>query len=87
MSHACHKENLKRLKRISGQVNGLMNMVESEKYCLDILTQSKAIRKALESVERLILEKHLRHCVKDALENKKDTDKKIEEIVKILKQT
>jgi DNA-binding FrmR family transcriptional regulator len=87
MDHACHKENLKRLKRISGQVNGLMNMVESEKYCLDILTQSKAIRKALESVERIILEKHLRHCVKDALENKKDTDKKIEEIVKILKQT
>lgn len=50
---------LRRLKIISGQVKGLEAMVEKEKYCIDIITQTSAVRRALSGVEDLILENHL----------------------------
>jgi len=50
---------LKRLKIIEGQVRGLQAMVQEEKYCIDIITQTSAVRKALSGVEDLILENHL----------------------------
>lgn len=50
---------LKRLKIIEGQVRGLQAMVEGEKYCIDIITQTSAVRRALSGVEDLILENHL----------------------------
>ncbi|MBX5454752.1 MAG: metal-sensitive transcriptional regulator, partial [Acidobacteriia bacterium] len=55
-----------RLKRIEGQVGGLLRMVENDRYCVDILTQINAIRSALHKVEELILRDHLSHCVVDA---------------------
>jgi CsoR family transcriptional regulator, copper-sensing transcriptional repressor len=62
-----HKEaQLKRLRRIEGQVRGLQRMVEEEKYCIDILTQVSAATKALESVALGLLHDHLSHCVVDA---------------------
>ena len=57
---------LKRLRRIEGQARGLQRMVEEEKYCIDILTQISAIKKALESVALGLLEEHMSHCVVDA---------------------
>lgn len=48
-----------RLKRIEGQVRGLQKMIDEEKYCIDVITQSSAIRQALSSVEDLMLENHL----------------------------
>lgn len=50
---------LRRLKIIEGQVRGLEEMVTTEKYCIDIITQTSAVRKALSGVEDLILENHL----------------------------
>ena len=50
---------LRRLKIIEGQVRGLQAMVQTEKYCIDIITQTSAVRKALSGVEDLILENHL----------------------------
>jgi DNA-binding FrmR family transcriptional regulator len=59
-----NKENyLKRLRRVEGQVRGLQRMVESEEYCIDILTQVAATTKALQSVALGLLEEHLSHCV------------------------
>lgn len=53
------KQVQSRLKRIEGQVRGLGKMVDDEKYCVDIITQSSAIKEALSSVEHLMLENHL----------------------------
>ncbi|MCS5715794.1 metal-sensitive transcriptional regulator [Herbiconiux sp. CPCC 205716] len=58
---------LKRLKRIEGQARGLQNMVDDEKYCIDILTQISAMTSALESVALGLLNDHLNHCVVEAV--------------------
>jgi DNA-binding FrmR family transcriptional regulator len=58
---------LKRLRRIEGQVRGLQRMVETDTYCIDVLTQVSAATKALESVALLLLEEHLAHCVTEAI--------------------
>ena len=57
---------LKRLRRVEGQVRGLQRMVESEAYCIDVLTQVSAATKALQAVALALLEDHLAHCVADA---------------------
>jgi DNA-binding FrmR family transcriptional regulator len=57
---------LKRLRRIEGQVRGLQRMVETETYCIDVLTQVSAATKALQAVALELLDDHLAHCVADA---------------------
>jgi DNA-binding FrmR family transcriptional regulator len=59
-------DQLKRLRRIEGQVRGLQRMVDDEQYCIDILTQVAAATKALESVALGLLDDHLRHCLAHA---------------------
>ena len=61
------ERNLKRLRRIEGQVRGLQRMVEEDTYCIDVLTQVAAATKALQSVAVGLLDEHLRHCVTDAV--------------------
>ena len=70
---------LKRLRRIEGQVRGLQRMVESETYCIDILTQVSAATKALEAVALGLLDDHLRHCVADAAGDPVHLDAKVTE--------
>ncbi len=79
--YAEHKdEHLKRLRRIEGQVRGLQRMVESDTYCIDVLTQVSAATRALESVALLLLEEHLGHCVTHAIQAGGDeADAKIKE--------
>ena len=57
----------KRLRRIEGQVRGVLKMVEDDVYCIDVLTQVSATTKALQAVALLLLEDHLGHCVRDAV--------------------
>ena len=57
---------LKRLRRIEGQVRGLQRMVESDEYCVDILTQIASVTKALQGVGLGLLDEHFRHCVMEA---------------------
>jgi DNA-binding FrmR family transcriptional regulator len=57
----------KRLRRIEGQVRGLERMVESDRYCIDVLTQIAAVSTALEAVALRILDAHVTHCVAGAL--------------------
>jgi len=59
--------NLKRLRRIEGQVRGLHKMVEDDRYCADVITQVSAVQEALRAVSRELLRNHLRHCASAAL--------------------
>lgn len=59
--------NLKRLRRIEGQIRGLQQMIESDRYCADIVTQISAVHEALRSVSRELMRNHLRHCATKAI--------------------
>ncbi len=59
-------DQLKRLRRIEGQVRGIAKMIEDEKYCIDVLTQVSAMTKALQSVALGLLDEHMSHCLVDA---------------------
>lgn len=70
-SHGYHRAGdreliLKRLRRIEGQARGLQRMVETDQYCIDVLTQVSAMTKALQAVSLVLLEDHLAHCVLEA---------------------
>ncbi|GAA3850475.1 metal-sensitive transcriptional regulator [Amycolatopsis tucumanensis] len=75
------KDNLlKRLRRVEGQVRGLQRMVESDEYCIDILTQISAATKALQSVSLGLMDEHLKHCVAEAIAEGGDkADEKVRE--------
>ncbi len=54
---------IRRLKLLEGQVRGLQRMVEKDTYCIDVITQTSAVKQGLSNVEDLLLENHLDHCV------------------------
>jgi DNA-binding FrmR family transcriptional regulator len=58
----------RRLKRIEGQVRGIGRMVDEDAYCIDVLTQVSAVTKALQAVALGLLDDHLAHCVREAVE-------------------
>ena len=64
--------NLKRLRRIEGQVRGLQKMVEEDRYCADIMTQISSVHEALRSVGRELMRNHLRHCATAAIRSGED---------------
>jgi DNA-binding FrmR family transcriptional regulator len=64
---AIRAANLRRLKRIEGQIRGLQKMVTEDRYCPDIITQIASVQEALRSVGRQLLRNHLAHCVSDAI--------------------
>ena len=59
--------NVKRLRRIEGQVRGLQKMVEEDRYCADVLTQISSVQEALRSVGRELMRNHLKHCATSAI--------------------
>jgi CsoR family transcriptional regulator, copper-sensing transcriptional repressor len=61
------ESNLKRLRRIEGQVRGLQKMIEEDRYCADILTQISSVQEALRSVGRELMRNHLKHCATQAI--------------------
>jgi DNA-binding FrmR family transcriptional regulator len=62
----------KRLRRIEGQVRGIQNMVDEDRYCIDVLTQIGAIQAALDKVALGLLDEHARHCVIGGPEDKQE---------------
>ena len=82
-----HGENLPRLNRISGQVEGIKKMIEEGRYCMDIIIQIKAARSALKSVEKNILKKHLQHCVAAAFSSNEAREEKIDELIALFEQS
>jgi CsoR family transcriptional regulator, copper-sensing transcriptional repressor len=84
MKQEIKKRVTRRLKIIEGQVRGLQNMVEKEKYCIDVINQSLAIKEALSGVEDLMLENHLStHVIEQAKAGQKA--KAIKEILSVYK--
>mgnify|MGYP001196604156 CR=1 FL=1 len=77
MDHADHRNELPRLRRIEGQVGGISRMVEQGRYCVDILTQMRAVRAALAKVEQRVLRDHIEHCVAAAI---RDGDRSRQEV-------
>jgi DNA-binding FrmR family transcriptional regulator len=80
--HSDKKKLIRRLKIIEGQVRGLVNMIENDKYCIDIITQTSAIKQGLSGIEDALLEGHLGHCAVNQIK-KGQTDKAISEILKV----
>ncbi len=63
MTEDIHKEAMKRLAYIDGHLQGIKKMVDEERYCVDILKQTHAIRKAIEKLDAILLDGHLETCV------------------------
>jgi DNA-binding FrmR family transcriptional regulator len=61
------ERNVRRLRRIEGQIRGLQKMVEEDRYCTDIMTQIASVHEALRGVSRELMRNHLRHCTADAV--------------------
>ena len=79
------ERNLKRLRRIEGQVRGLQKMVEEDRYCPDILTQVSSVHEALRAVGRELMRNHLKHCVTAATRfDQADADAMYDEVVEMM---
>lgn len=80
---------LKRLNRVAGQVGGLARMVESDRYCIDVVTQVSAVRAALRRIEEEVLADHVSHCVEAAIEsgNRDDQRKKVAELMDVISRS
>lgn len=68
---------IKHLKIIEGQVRGLQKMIDNDTYCVDIITQTSAIKQGLSNIENVLLESHISHCVVNQMK-KGQTDKATE---------
>src|SRR5450432_1987174 len=68
------KDVLKRLSYIEGHVAGIRKMVEEDKYCVDVLRQTYAVRKALEKLESIVLEGHLHTCVPEGIKGDREEE-------------
>src|SRR6478609_5457731 len=79
------ERNLKRLRRIEGQVRGLQKMVDEDRYCADIMTQISSVHEALRSVGRELMRNHLRHCAAAAIRSgPDDAEPMYDEIVDLM---
>ena len=80
-----HKQQLlNRLKRVEGQVRGIHQMVENDRYCVDILHQISAVQSAMNKVSLALLEDHTTHCVADAIKGQ-DGENAIKELMAVMK--
>ena len=75
---------IRRLKLLEGQVRGLQRMVLDDTYCIDVITQTSAVKQGLSNVEDMLLRNHLDHCVHHQMQSGQ-TKKAKEEIIKVYK--
>lgn len=77
--------NMNRLSRIEGQIRGLQRMVESDRYCADILIQISSVQEALRSVARELMRNHLKHCATKVIKNSPEkADAMYNELVELI---
>jgi DNA-binding FrmR family transcriptional regulator len=77
---------VRRLSRIEGQVRGIARMIERDEYCVDILQQTSALRAAVDAVSIMILEDHVRGCVRTAAE-RGESDAYVDEVIDVVRRT
>lgn len=80
------KKAIKNLKTVKGQIDGIINMIEEGRYCVDVSNQIMAAFSLLKRANLDILEGHLHHCVKESFENDDQSDEKIQEVIQLLKR-
>ena len=75
-----------RLKRIEGQVRGIARMIDEDRYCIDVLTQIRAVRAALRGVEDELRKDHVEHCVEGAIRSGDNAEqrRKVQELLTVL---
>jgi DNA-binding FrmR family transcriptional regulator len=85
-SHPPHTDQLQRLNRARGQLEGVVRMIKEDRYCVDILTQLRAARSALRAVEDGVLRTHVQHCIQDELArgHTEKPNERIDELIDIL---
>jgi CsoR family transcriptional regulator, copper-sensing transcriptional repressor len=77
--------NLKRLRRIEGQVRGLHKMVEEDRYCPDVITQIASVQEALRGLGRQLLRHHLKHCATSAIKKgPAEADRTYDELLEMM---
>ena len=78
--------NLKRLRRIEGQIRGLQRMVEEDRYCPDIITQIASAQEALRGVGRALMKNHLQHCATSAIRDggPEETQRVYDELLELI---
>lgn len=86
--HPCHHAQVKLLNRVIGQLEGVRRMVDDQRYCVDILVQTRAAAAALKKVELQILKTHMDHCVNEAFESKSPAKSaaKVNELVELMQR-
>lgn len=82
--HTNKQKLVRRLKILEGQVRGLQKMVEKDTYCIDIITQTSAIKQGLSNIEDILLEGHLGHCLVHQIK-KGEVEQATKEILKVYK--
>jgi len=82
-----HKQKvLHRLKIAKGHLEKVISMVEEDEYCLNVIQQTQAVTSSLEKVSELILENHLKTCVRESMESGKNIDEKVKEVIEVFKR-
>ena len=84
MAYPMHNDALVRLKKVEGQVRGLAQMVEDRRYCIEIIQQVSAVRKALDQVALQAMRKHIEGCVTEAVRNKRNGSEKVDELIRTI---
>lgn len=84
MRQETKEESLKRLNYIDGHLDGIRKMVQQDKYCVDILKQTYAVRRAIEKLEALMLEGHMQTCVLDGIKDGRE-DQIVGELMELYK--
>jgi CsoR family transcriptional regulator, copper-sensing transcriptional repressor len=79
------KKAVQSLKTAKGQIEGIIKMIEDDRYCIDVANQLLAVQSLIKKADLMILQGHLRHCVKEACLNN-NPDEKIEELNKVLEK-
>ncbi|KTD08419.1 metal-sensitive transcriptional regulator [Legionella jamestowniensis] len=83
-----HAKELSRINRVLGQIEGIKRMIEEKRYCVDIMTQLRASRNALKTIELSVLEVHLGHCLAKACQvnDEQQKVKQLKEIINLLQK-
>jgi len=82
-----YKKNLvHRLKIARGHLEKVISMLEKDEYCLDVIQQTQAVTSSLEKISELILENHLKTCVRESMESGKGIDEKVAEVIEVFKR-
>ena len=87
-NHPNYESHIPRINKVVGQLNGIKKMIQDRRYCPDIITQLKAVSSACQSLESIMLQKHLETCVIEAFnsENKQNQAEKIQELTDLYKR-